>query len=77
MIKDQAIYIVATETDGDHPLFSDGPMVHETYTAAATLEKALERAERLRGRFGRAYVLRCEIMGTANEIKTAIPACEE
>ena len=69
MKKDIELFIVATERDSDCPFKSDGAIVMETYTKSATFEEAVARAEQVDGRYGKAYVFRCTLVGTAEEAR--------
>ena len=69
MKKDIELFIVATERDSDCPFKSDGAIIMETYTKSATFEEAVARAEQIDGRYGKAYVFRCTLVGTAEEAK--------
>lgn len=57
------LFLVATESDGNRPLLSEGAIIHETYTRLATLEHAVERAKKLGDQYGRTFFLRCEVIG--------------
>jgi hypothetical protein len=65
------LYFIITENDGRDPLRSEGAIVHEQYTKAATLEHALERAKVLGSMYGRAWIVQGEILGTVEEVLRA------
>ncbi len=71
------LYIVVTENDGRNPLLSEGAIVHEAYTRLATLEHAIERCKKLGDKYGRTFVLRCEVIGGLEEAQERLADMED
>jgi len=71
MKKNAEFFVLVTEHDTDDPFKSHGAILMETYTRSASLEEAIERAEQVGEKYGKAYVFRCTMIGTA-EVARAV-----